>query len=365
MIARQANNLVQAVFGWSVTALFGRLRRRAQVLVTAALVASIVWPLFVIGVFAPHVSSWAIALVPLHHFMGDTALRIVWTSLAVAVPIIVGALVHLGAGKGRENLVSAMLRGYPLAIGFFLAFVTVVITVPIIKVMTLVRRWSDAHVYVEPHDASYDAAMVCLVDACKRAGLAPVVSDAPRAMVLATTIMRSLAGSAVKSFVGARLRRVTTPGLELYLYPGDLLMRGEPFLVARVRALLARTDLAATSYLVESDTAKPLQDELARLSSDVYEVRGHVQAAPELVQRLQHVYKRLMHADLEYDQWTVLDGLARKLERDLVTAHLASPDRFPLDDAADHAAPQPAAGDVHSAITARQQRLLAAPPHRA
>ena len=35
-IARQANNILQAVFGWSVTALFGKLPRRAQVLARIA-----------------------------------------------------------------------------------------------------------------------------------------------------------------------------------------------------------------------------------------------------------------------------------------------------------------------------------------
>lgn len=324
LVARKANDIVQAVFGWSVTALFGRLRRRAQVLVTGALVLAIAWPLFVIGVIAPNVASWVIAFVPLHHWIGETALRILWTVLAVGAPLIVGMLVHLAAPRDRAHLAAAVIRGYPIALGFALAFLAVVITVPIIKIASLWRRWSDEHVYVEPHDGAYDAVLECLVVACRRAGLEPVVSDAPRAMVLATTIMRTLARGAIDPFVATRLRRITAPGLELYLYPGDLLMRGAPFVVARVRAMLSRTELDAKAYLVDGDAAKAIQDGLGAIAKT-----PHPSAAT--VQRLQAVYRQLLHADISFESWSVLENIARRLERQLLNAHLVDPDALPLD----------------------------------
>jgi hypothetical protein len=45
-LARKANDLVQAIFGWSVTALFGRLPRRSQIMVTGALLVFLAWPVF-------------------------------------------------------------------------------------------------------------------------------------------------------------------------------------------------------------------------------------------------------------------------------------------------------------------------------
>ncbi|HEV7559412.1 MAG TPA: hypothetical protein VGO00_28245, partial [Kofleriaceae bacterium] len=233
-IARKANDIVQAVFGWSITALFGRLRRRQQILVTSALVLSLAWPLFVLGTVAPAVASWAVAMVPFHHWLGDNGIRIVWISLAVLAPLGVGLLVHLAVPTSHASVVTSLVHGYPIATGFFLAFVVIVVTVPILKIASLVRRWSDEHVFVQPHDNAYDAVLDCLVEACKRAGLTPAVSDAPRAMVLATTIMRTLAASAVSPFVAKKLRRVTADGIEMYLYPGDLLLRGKTFQVSKV-----------------------------------------------------------------------------------------------------------------------------------
>jgi len=41
------------------------------VLVTAALVCSLAWPVFVIGAFAPKIAGWLLAFVPLHKMIGS------------------------------------------------------------------------------------------------------------------------------------------------------------------------------------------------------------------------------------------------------------------------------------------------------
>ncbi|MBX3160427.1 MAG: hypothetical protein KF773_30965 [Deltaproteobacteria bacterium] len=335
LMARKANDLIQAVFGWSVTTLFGRLQRREQVLVTGALVLSLFWPLFVAGIAAPGVASWAIALVPLHDWIGEGRLRIAWLVFALGSPLVVGALVHLAAPR-RSRSVVAVARGLPVALGFAAAFAVVVITVPLVKLISLVRRWSDEHVYVQPREGAYDEAVICLAEACRRAGLVPRIDDAPPAMTLATHLMRLFARGAVAPFVGARLRRVTATGVELYLYPGDLLLRGEPFVVARVRAMLARTELDARAYLVGSEEGKAIQDRLARIALDLR--RTHGSAAERTVERLSAVYRRILHADVGFVEWIVLDGIARKLERRMVIAGLVATDELPIDATADAAA---------------------------
>jgi hypothetical protein len=328
LLTRKLNDIIQAVFGWSVTALFGKLRRRAQVLVTAALVLSVLWPVFVLGVLAPGVSSWALAMVPLHHWFDDNALRLMWLALAVLTPLGVGAVVHLVVRKGR--LPGDMLRGYQLALGFSAAFVVVVITVPLVKIASLVRRWSDEHVYVEAREHAYDDVLRCLVDACRLAGLEPTISDAPRSMVLATTIMRAIAGSAVTPFVTEKLRRITADGLELYVYPGDLLVRGEPYKAARVRAMIAHTQIESFAYLVDSDDAKSIQDALAHLSRAIDNPTSPLHTS-SLVAQLQALYQRVIQANVTFEQWSVLEGLARKLERRMVIGYMTRPAELPLD----------------------------------
>jgi hypothetical protein len=46
-LLKKVGSVVQIVLGWSVTALFGRLSASKQILLTVALVLSVVWPLLI------------------------------------------------------------------------------------------------------------------------------------------------------------------------------------------------------------------------------------------------------------------------------------------------------------------------------
>jgi hypothetical protein len=51
--------------------------------------------------------------------------------LAVLAPLVVGLLVGLAVPRTRTKPAIALFRGYPMAIGFFVAFMIVVVTVPV------------------------------------------------------------------------------------------------------------------------------------------------------------------------------------------------------------------------------------------
>jgi hypothetical protein len=335
-LARKAGDIVQAVFGWSVMALFGRLERRAQILVIGALLLSLAWPALVIGAVLPSFASWAIALVPLHKWIGETALRVIWIVLAVAAPIGVGLLVRAAAPSRRTGVIGGLLHGYPMALGFFLGLVVIAVTVPIIKLASIVRGWSDEHVYLQAHDGEYDAVLRSLAEACARAGQMPRVSDAPVYMVIATSIMRTFARGAVTPLVPAQLRRLTAEGVEMYLYPADLLLRGDRTKVARIRAMLSRTSIDGHAYLVESNEAKHVQDELARLHAVLRDREDRGSPAGEiLVTRLREIFDEMRNTDVSYAEWSVLEAMARRLERRLIMANLVPYGTFPIDDVPD------------------------------
>lgn len=301
-------------------------------LVTVALLLSVVWPLLVLGAIVPAIANWAIAFVPLHDWLGDTAMQIVWIALAVIVPPIVGALVHAAARTKRTTLASAMLHGYLTTIGFFVATLVILVTVPIIKVASILRGWRDEHVYVQPHDGKYDDVLRAVGEACARAGFMPEVSDIPGHMMLATRVMRRMASKAVSPFVADDLRRVTSDQLQMVLYPGDLLLRGAPVKLARVRAMLGRTALDAHAYLVESEQAQHVQDELARVTDVLGDRVEHGMRPNEvLARRLRAIYREMMHVDLPFAEWTILETMARRLERRLAIAGVIDIDTLPLD----------------------------------
>ena len=131
------------------------------------------------------------------------------------------------------------------------------------------------------------------------------------------------------TLVPNRLRRVTCEDLQLYQYPGDLLLRGKSDRVAKVRAMLSRTRIDEHAYLVQSDAAQRLQDRLSELGHRMD--RG---ATTELAGELTDLYRDTGRADIPYDDWTILDGLARKLERRMIGAEKLVPE-LPLDQVGD------------------------------
>lgn len=321
-LAKKIGSIVQAVFGWSVTALFGRLPGNKQLAVSIALLLSIAWPVFVVGLFFPAVAGWALAFLPLEAWVGPLVMRIVWGALALTAPLLVGGLVHWAAPSKKGSLVRTLLNGYPLALGFFVAFVLTVVTVPLVKLATILRGLADTHVYVQPRIGRYDAVVRELAEACVRAGLTPEISDLPTSMALSTKALKVLAAGAVSPIVAEQVRRVRAEGVELYLYPSDLLIRGKAEKVALVRAMISRTDLDKDAYLVTSERAQCIQDELMRLLDVVTaHERRHEKVGQMAGRRLVEIWNEMNEAKLPFEEWVLLESIARGVERRIASEH--------------------------------------------
>src|SRR5579884_2539055 len=139
-IGRSLGTLVRAVLGWSVTALFGRLPASKQTALAVALLASLLWPVLVVGVFIPAVSAWVLAFVPLQKWLGAAVVRWVTLGLAVALPWAVAGITRWVAPSPQHgSLVRTLLAGYPLTLGYALACLVTAATVPLVRVASAVR----------------------------------------------------------------------------------------------------------------------------------------------------------------------------------------------------------------------------------
>gem|GEM_PF-1148202 len=322
-IGKKIGSIVQAIFGWSVTALFGRLPPKKQLAVSIALLLSIAWPIFVVGLFFPSVAGWVLAFVPLEKWLGPVALRIIWGALAFVAPMLVGLLVQWAAPAKKGGIGRALLNGYPLALGLFCAFILTVVTVPIIKITSLVRGWTDTHVYLQPRVGSYDKVVRELTEACARAGVLPEITEVPTTMALSTKVLRTLARGMVSPIVAEQVKRVRADGLELYLYPSDLLIRGKAERVSLVRAMLTRTDVDKDAYLVGSEKAQCIQDELGRLIEVVAShERMHAHVGGTAGRRLVEIWNEMNESKLPFDEWVMLESIARRVERRIVREHV-------------------------------------------
>jgi hypothetical protein len=305
-LSRQIGKVLQAVFGWSITALFGRLDSKKQTAVSVALLLSIAWPIFVVGVFFPGIASWLVAFVPMHKLVGRTVLRIVWCTLAVLAPPVVGLITHWVAPAKKTSKARALLHGYPLALGYACAFLITAITVPIVKIASALRGWKDEHVFVQPRDGRYRDALRELAQACAMAtGCEPDVRDVPTSMSLATKVLRALARGVIEPIVAENPKVLRLPHVEIYLYPADLLMRGAPAEVAHIRAAMTRTMLERDAYLVGSPEAKKVQDRIDQIWEIAQAHEGHDGGV------LDDLRAEIDRLDVPFEDWSMLERIIR------------------------------------------------------
>jgi hypothetical protein len=313
-LSRKLSSLIQAIMGWSVAALFGRLSSKKRLMVSVAMILSIAWPLFVVGVFFPAAAAFVIAFVPVKDLLSANLIRIIWIALAVLAPLAVGLLIRAAAPESRKkNIFATLINAYPLTLGFAISFLVTLVTVPLVRLVSIARGWTDEHLYVQPHPGAYQAALNDLREACERTGLKPEVKPLPGPMALSTKVIKFFARGSLDSLIADDPRMVRADGLELYLYPADLLLRGEKHKLARVRAMMGQTMLERDAWLVDGPHAQFLQDELGH----IWERLEHHGDEDLLKVRLLGIAAESAKPDISYEDWVMLDRIERRLEGQL------------------------------------------------
>ncbi|MDP3231510.1 MAG: phage holin family protein [Myxococcales bacterium] len=321
MLSRKVTDLLQLVFGWSTAALFGQLGSRQRLFLTLAMVLSLLWPIFVIGAFAPKVAAMVIAFIPVEGLGTSRALRVVWVALAVVSPVVVGLMTRVVSPAARRvGLLRSMVNGYPLTLGYAAAFVITLLTVPVVKLATLSRRWTEEHLPLRPRDGHYLQTLKVLGDACVMAGVPPVAAPVPFSMLMATKVLTFFSRGAVESFVNAAPLTLKAPGVEVFLYPGDLMIRGEPGVVTKVRSMINRTLIERFAFVVQSDEGQQLQLELGRLWDTIARHDSVTVLGPQLASRLKEIVHDIGEAKLPFVEVARLEQLAGRVERALTRA---------------------------------------------
>lgn len=150
-LGRSAGKILNAIFGWAVIALFGRTSSRQETVLSGVVAMSVLWPLLLVGIAVPKTATFLLAFVPLARSVPDSVVRLVWTGLAILVPMVVGLAVAAKAPPGteREPFVKRLLRGFPLTVALAAAFAVMFVTVPALRIASVLRGWSEigrAHV---------------------------------------------------------------------------------------------------------------------------------------------------------------------------------------------------------------------------
>jgi hypothetical protein len=237
LISRSLGRITSSIFGWAVVALFGQTDPGEKTWLSALVGAAAAWPVLLFGIAMPKIATFVLGFVPLPDWIPEWTVRLVWIGLAVVIPLAVGLTMAIRRPRGtalsgvtppaaQEPALTRLLRGFPTTIGIAAAFLVVFVTVPALRVVSLVRRRVDVQVpLVTDRDNYHPVALeVAQVLTSHRF---PVREAKPGWwMTLPSHILLRLGGPAFRDHIPERLAYFRGDRLEVALYPNGLLLRG-------------------------------------------------------------------------------------------------------------------------------------------
>jgi hypothetical protein len=178
----------------------------------------------------------------------------------------------------------------------------------------MARGWVDEHVYVLVGPGAYHDVLAAVRHACGESGVLVDEEPVPGPMRLASRALAFFARGAVAPLVETNPRRLRTDDVELYLYPGDLLVRGKPALVAKVRAAILIHLVRAPAHLTADPAAQSFEDELTR-AWEMVDRRGRGRVGALGKSRIKDLARELDRLAVPFDNWVLLYTNLHLLER--------------------------------------------------
>jgi len=319
LISRSVGKIISAMFDWAVVALFGRVTGRRRMLLSGLVASAAAWPLLLIGVVAPKAAAFFLAFVPLPHGLPAWLVRLAWIALALLVPIAVGIGLRPPVKEkdaARPTFWRSIARGFSVTAGLAAAFLVLLVTVPVLRLISALRGHHDVHVPLVTTPESYPAAAALVAETLRLNDIEVTALPPPWWSALPTRILTRLGGGALSGILTAESAYFRAGELELALYPNALLLRGPVEDSARahvlvVEALTGRPDMFQTGSAEAQDLERQIQRVWAAYRREPEAHRD----AWALRSRLKAMTAEMAQLPLPFDEWQVVYRQILQLER--------------------------------------------------
>jgi hypothetical protein len=324
--SRFASKVLTTALGWASTLLFGRVPASRQILLLGITFGSVIWMVLVAGIVFPDIGTFLLVLVPKQEFVPEWVIRLIMLIGALVVPALIGGLtLALSPSTDRHGrrVAEAVARGYPLTV--LLAVLLVFLTGLAIwrKGHSLARRWTDTHVPLVVKPGAYDEVAADLDRAVSDAGLDVEPRAAPAVMSRPAQWLAAVGGSSSSSLVPERMIQLRGPGLDILIYPMDLMISGKPELVARARAAMASRLTTSAAHLTVSAEAQAVEDRLAVLGKGSGDADHPPRFDDAAAAAFTEIDETLSTMVIPYEEWEVLYRQRLQVERDLRVGAMA------------------------------------------
>jgi hypothetical protein len=328
LVTRSLGRITSAIFGWAVVALFGQTDPTEKTMLSALVGAAAAWPVLLFGIAMPKVAVFVLGFVPLPTWVSSETVRLAWICLAVAIPFAVGLTMAMRSRRGsavggrtspvrRESAIARLFRGFPTTIGIAAAFFVVFVTVPVLRVRSLIRRRVDLQIPLVTDKANYQTVATEVARVLTVHGFSVREAEPGWWMTVPSHILRRLGGPAFRDHIPERLAYFWGERLEVALYPNGLLLRGSAQDTAWAHGIVAEALTGAPALQTFDPRAQDLERQIRRVWSVYRENPPAHQGSNALGRRLEEIVAELGGMPITYDEWQIVYRQALQLGRAL------------------------------------------------
>jgi hypothetical protein len=318
-LGRSAGKALNAIFGWAVLALFGTTSPKEQTMLSAVVAAAAAWPILLLGVIVPKIALLVIAFVPLGKSVPSGVLRIVWISLAVLVPIVVGSVV---AKRGSDQHMpepgwKKFLRGFPVTLALALAFLLMLVVAPVLRIVTVLRRREIVRMPALMDKGITAVTMAALADELARNDIALHAAKPPWYQTAPAKILLKIGGRPFAAMASEHVEYRRNKELEVTVLPNETILRGVPVVVGKARALCTEVYGPRPILSCFDAGARDLEAHAKRVWSIYLENPRDHRRSDILEQRITELSAQLSRLNLPWDEWQLVYRLLLQVDRAL------------------------------------------------
>jgi hypothetical protein len=217
----------------------------------------------------------------------------------------------------QEAALTRLLRGFPTTVGIAGAFLVVFVTVPVLRVMSLLRRRVELQIPLVTDKDHYGIVANQVAHVLTLHGFSVHRATPGWWMTLPSRVLLQLGGPAFRDHIPEHLAFFQGERLEVALYPNGLLLRGSAQDTAWAHGLLAEALASAPALQTFDPRAQDLERQIRRVWSVYRENTAAHEGSARLVARLDDIAAELGQAPITYEEWQIVYRQTLQLGRAL------------------------------------------------
>jgi len=210
-----------------------------------------------------------------------------------------------------------LLRGIPITLAIAASFLIVFVTVPLRRLLSMVRRQVEIDVPLVTDAHGYRFVADEIADTLARHGVEARPVEPAWTVTAPSRILSTLGGPGFEAYVPQGFVQLRGPDLDVLLYPNGLMLRGSGQQTAWAHGLLVEALTDAPAY----QTFDPAAQDIERQIRGVWAVFGQNPAAhvgsAALDSRLDEIAEEIRALPVGYEEWQIVYRQALQLDRAL------------------------------------------------